>query len=440
MKNFFRTLFILIIVLACIYFIITSPFFIKSIIFPIVSISTGVKVTVSEIEISPVKGLVSFDDMDIIQNNKLSAKIAHFDTHLNFFDLVCGKLKINNLKIINSSITYCLHDKDVQESSISEIKNLNIDIPYVETNGKGILNFSSNLATTSGKNTVSGSIQGSVNAIIGKNGIPENFDLNTVLKLGQDTTPIICKFDSSQKGKEIPFTVSLNVGKLPLQPFFQAFVRGTYQETSGFINNLNINATAPNLHDENIFQTLSGNLTLFASDIYIPSDLLKSPLTQIMLIPLEVISNFDNPASFKLFSNNSSNIKSAVLEILSGEKLLNFKTGNVKISMKNGDANILTFEFDGTPKNAVQKITIAGTISKNQQINLNTITKISGLSIPLRLTGTLTNPQHDSIDIIRGIIDQNIDTIGKIIDAVGNDSEIKQVTKGIMNVIDSLTK
>jgi len=108
--------------------------------------------------------------------------------------------------------------------------------------------------------------------------------------------------------------------------------------------------------------------------------------------------------------------------------------------MKNGDANISNFEFDGTPRSAVQKITITGTIGKNQQINLSTITKISGISIPLRLKGTLTNPQHESIELIYGIINQNIDSISKIIDDTRKDGSINQTTKSIMNTIDNITK
>ena len=159
-----------------------------------------------------------------------------------------------------------------------------------------------------------------------------------------------------------------------------------------------------------------------------------------MLIPIEIISNFDNVASFKLFSNNSSSIKSTTSKILSGEKLLEFKTGNVRISMKNGDTNISNFEFTGTPRSAVQKIAITGTINKNQKINLNTTTKISEISIPLRLTGTLTNPQHESIELISGIINKNIDSISKIIDAASKDSKINQTTKSIINAIENITK
>jgi hypothetical protein len=303
------------------------------------------------------------------------------------------------------------------------------------------LNFSSNIATTSGENTVSGSIQGNVNAIIGTNGLPESFDLKAVLKLEQNTTPIICKFESKQNGEKIPFTAFLNIKNLPLQPFFQAFIKGAYQKTNGYINSLNINANAPDLYEKNLIQTLNGDLTSFAKDIYIPFDLLKNPLAQLMLIPLEVISKFDSSSSFKLFSKSSSNVQSATSEILSGKKLLEFKTGDVRISMKNGDADISNFEFNGTSKSAVQRITITGTINKNQQINLNTITKISGFSIPLRLKGTLANPQHESIELIRGIINQNIDTVGKIIDAATQqNSKINQTTKSIINVIENITK
>lgn len=439
-KLFLKTLFLLIVLLICLYFIVTNSFVIKSVILPIISISTDTKVTVTAIEISPIRGLYSFDNMVMTQRNKFKANIAHFDTWLNSFDLLRHKLTIHNLKITNLNATYSLQHKDSQKSSTSEIKNLNANIPYLETNGKGVLNFSSGLATTSGKNTVSGSIQGNINATIDKSGTPKDFDLNAILKLGQNTTPIICKFNSTQNYGKKPFVFFLNINNLPLQPFFQAFVEGTYQETNGYVKNLNINANGPDSQDENILQTLSGNLTLSTKDIYIPSDLFKNPLTQVMLIPLEVISKFDNSASFKLFSNNSNNIKSATSEILAGNKLLEFKTGNVKITMKNGDANISNFEFDGTTRSAVQKITITGTINKNQQINLNTVTKISGLIIPLRLTGTLTNPKPEAIELIRGIINQNINSIGTIIDAATKDTKINKTTKSIINTIDNITK
>ena len=486
-KFFINTIIILIVFLVCAYFIMTNSLFIKSVALPAISNSTDVKITVTAIEISPLRGVFFFDNLSITQNNKFSANIAHFDTRLNIFDLFFNKLTINNLnlentyikiiqsayleqqkdkkqkhqaknntktgtsnsrpckfhlkdiKIADFNISYSLQRKNARESSISEIKNLNIDIPYFETNGKGLLNFSSGLAAISEKSTFSGTIQGNINAIIGKNGIPEDFDLSAGLKLGENTSPIACKFNSKQSGKKIPFAVSLNINNLPLQPFFQAFVKGSYQETNGYIKDLKINANAPDLLDENILQSLNGNLILSTKDIYIPSDLLQNPLIQVMLIPLDVISKFDNAASFKLFSNNSSSIKSTTSEIISGEKLLEFKTGNIRISMKNGDANISNFEFDGTSRSAVQKITITGTIDKNQQINLNTITKISGISIPLRLKGTLTNPQHEPIELIFGIINQGVDTIGAVIDAASQNSEINKTTKSILDTIDSIT-
>lgn len=488
-KIFLKAIFTLIVMLICTYFLITSSFFIKSILLPVISNFAGVKISVSAIEISPIRGQFSFDNM-ALQKDNLSTDIGHFDTQLNIFDLFLNKLTVNNLnlensylritqaaysdhieqqrnekdkqetnediksivdskpynfflrniKIVNLNIVYSLTRKNSQTSSISEIKNLNINIPCFETDGKGTLDFSSDLTTSSGERTLSGSIQGNIDAIIRGNGIPENFDLKTTFKLGQNTTPITCRFNSKQKGKAIPFAASLNINDLPLQPFFQTFVKGTYKETNGYISSLNINTNAPDLYNKNILQTLNGNLIFSAKNIYIPSDLLRNPLAQIMLIPLEVISKFDNAASFKLFSSNSDNIKLTTSKIISGEKLLEFKTGEIKLSMKNGDTNISNFEFIGTPRSAIQKIIMTGTINKNQQINLNTITKISEISIPLRLKGTLTNPQHEQIELIRELINQNTGTINKIIDATTKDNNIKQTTKNIINTINNITK
>ena len=278
MKKFFlKKIFILVILLICTHFLITSSFFIKSVILPAISHSFGAKINVTSIEISPIRGQFSFDNLSIIQKDNFNANIAHFDTKLNIPDLLHSKLTVHylnlensyikitqtayseqqkhvqeniqtgkdrkdtntkicklalkDIKIKNFNISYFLSRKSSQESSVSEIRDLSIDIPYFETNGKGTLSFYSEINTFSGGSSLSWTAQGKLDIVVNKDGIPQGFDLKAILKLEQDRTPISCKFDSTQRGKETPFTASLNINNLSLQPFSQTFIKGTYQKT-----------------------------------------------------------------------------------------------------------------------------------------------------------------------------------------------------------------
>lgn len=473
----------IIVLIVILYFIITAPFFIRKVILPIVGHQMKGSVTVESIEVSPFKSRIAFTNLSL-EAEGITAKIKTFETDFKLFSLFSnnvdvskfvledsyitivskqedsgvapqpgkgkqpqsapqekfnrGKLNIKDVRIANFNLKYSALRSDASLNTVSEIKNFYLEMPYIETPGKAKADFSSDIVTSTSTDTLSGNIKGKMFAELNDQGFPKELVFNSMLNLGKDSSPINVKFTSSEESGKTPFSVSANLSKLPLQPFFQTFLTGEYKKTNGYIDGFDLQGNGPDLNSVSTLDAVNGTLNLSVSNVYVPVSLDNNPIVGMIMLPLDVISKLDNNISSKVFSGKSANILSSSKEAVTGKNIIEFSKGDINAVMKDGNVDIKKFIFTGTSKSAVQGMQITGIINKDQSININTQTNIGGVTIPLHITGTIKNPKPDTADLVNSMLKNTANTVGTILESVKSGSG-KDTTKSIMDAVDSFT-
>lgn len=480
---FLKFLIALIVLVIIIYFVITTQIFIKKVILPIAAHQMKGAIAVESIEISPFKSRIAFSDLSL-QTEECSAKIKKFECDFNIFSLLSDKISVSNLDLEDSHISlvsktvqsvnsgkgngktrssasgaavkmYALDIKDVKVSNfnlkysvirdnsasdtITEIKNFNLAIPYLETSGKALAEFSSEITTSTASDTLKGAISGKLNAVLNDKTFPRELLFQSSLNLGKDVSPIYVHFDSTDDAGKTPFELSATLSNLPLQPFFQTFLSGTYKKTNGYINSFDLKANGPDLAQVKTLNGVNGIINLAVSNVYIPADLDNNPIVKLLLLPLDVISKLDAGVSSKVFSVQADNVMDNSSKALSGENIIEFQNGDISALMKNGNTDIKKFLFTGSPRSAIKMVDITGVINKDRTIDLQTKTSISGLLVPLHITGTIENPKPDTVNLVNSMIKNTSSAVRNIIDAASKSGSTNETTKSILNAVDSLT-
>ncbi|MEI6054874.1 MAG: hypothetical protein WCR55_02345 [Lentisphaerota bacterium] len=482
-KLLLKVFIVIIVLIVVLYFIITAPFFIRKVILPIVGHQIKGTVTVDSIEVSPLKSRIAFTNLSL-QTETINAKVKTFEADFKLFALFSNnviisklaledsyisivsnqeestapktekdkqattaskeEINLNNLnikdvRIANFNIKYSALRSDASLNTVSEIKNFNLEVPYFETSGKAMADFSSDIVTSTSSDTLSGNLKGKMFAELNEKTFPKELVLNSLLNLGKDSSPINVKFDSSEESGRTPFSMSANLSKLPLQPFFQTFLTGAYKKTDGYIDSFDLVANGSDLATVSSLDGVNGTMNLAVSNVYVPANLDHNPIIGLILLPLDVISNLDKNISSEAFSKQSANVLSSSKGAVSGTNIIEFKSGVVNALMTDGNIDIKKFIFSGTPKSAVKSMDITGIINKDQSIDINTSTNIGGLTIPIHITGTISDPKPDTINLVNSMLKNTANTIGNIIDAASKNGSGNNTTKSIMNAVDSFT-
>lgn len=474
---------VIIVLIVILYFIVTAPFFIRKVILPIVGQQIKGTVTVDSIEVSPLKSRIAFTNLSL-QTEGITAKVKIFEADFKLFDLFSnsvsvskfvledsyisivskqeesialntqknkqakptsqGKTILNNLnikdvRIANFNVKYSALRSDASLNTVSEIKNFYLEVPYFQTSGKAMADFSSDIVTSTSSDTLSGNLKGKMFAELNDKTFPKELVFNSLLNLGKDSSPISIKFDSSEEAGRTPFSMSANLSKMPLQPFFQTFLTGSYKKTDGYIDSFDLVANGSDLAAVSSLDRVNGTVNLAVSNVYVPANLDHNPIIGLILLPLNVISNLDKSISSEAFSKQSANVLSSSKGAVSGTNIIEFKSGVVNAVMTDGNIDIKKFIFTGTPKSAVKSMDITGIINKDQSIDIKTKTDIGGLTIPVHITGTINDPKPDTINLVNSMLKNTATTIGNIIDSASKNGSGNDTTKSIMNAVDSFT-
>lgn len=482
-KLLFKVLVVIIFLIIVLYFIITAPFFIRKVILPIAGHQIKGTITVDSIEVSPLKSRIAFTNLSL-KTEDITAKVKTFETDFKLFSLFSNnvsvrkfvledsyiaivskqeeslsvekdknkqihpasqekinlyKLNIKDVRIANFNIKYSAIRSDASLNTVSEIKNFYLEVPYFETSGKAMADFSSDIVTSTSSDTLSGNLKGKMFAELNDKTFPKSLVFNALLNLGKDSSPIDLKFNSSEESGRTPFSMSANLSKLPLQPFFQTFLTGTYKQTNGYIDSFELHGNGPDLASVSDLDGVNGNVNLAVSNVYVPANLDHNPIVGLILLPLDVISKLDKDISSQAFSKQSANVLSSSKGALSGTNIIEFSNGIVNAVMNDGNLSIKKFIFTGTSRSAVKKMEITGIINKDQTIDINTQTNIGGLTVPIHITGTINDPKPDTINLLNSMLKNTANTISNIIDAASKDGSGNNTTKAIMNAVDSLT-
>ncbi len=483
-KLLVKLIIVIIVLIIVLYFIATSSFFIRKVVLPIVGHQINGTVTVDSIEVSPLRSRIAFTNLSL-KTEDITAKVKMFESDFKLFALFSNnikvskfvledsdveivskqkenaieagkgkevqtkpvsqepiklyKLNIKDVKIANFNLKYTAQRTDESLNTVSEIKNFCLEVPYFETSGKALANFSSGIVTSTTSDTLSGSFKGKLFAELNDKTFPKEMVFSSLLNLGNDSSPINVRFESSEAFGKTPFSLSASVSKLPLQPFFQTFLVGSYKKTDGYIDSFNLNGNGSDLGSVTSLDGVNGNMDILVRNIYVPASLDHSPILGVLLLPIDVISKLDTNISGKIFNAKADDVLDTSKEALTGAKIIEFKTGSVKAVMNNGNVDIKEFIFIGASGSAVKKMDIKGTIDKNQSININTITNLGGLVIPIHITGTINDPKPDTVSLVNSMLKGTADTVGNILETVAQKGEGNINSESVLNAVDSIT-
>ncbi|HBM15736.1 MAG TPA: hypothetical protein DD381_05240 [Lentisphaeria bacterium] len=479
---FIKTVIVILILIVIAYFIVTSSFFIKKVLLPIVEYQTKGTVALDSVNLSPLKGEIEFGNLNLDTEN-FKAKIKRFECRFNLFDCFTHKinvsklvledsyisivskvssvgglpvkkhepetktvlasnpinLNIRNVSIINFNLKYSVTRDNASEDTVSELKNFNLAIPYFEMPGKARAEFTSNVITSAGDETLTGFIQGKLNATFNDKSIPKELVFDSSLKLGDNVSPLSIKFNSENELGKTPFEMSAELSNLPLQPFFQTFLKGDYKKTNGYINNFQFKANGADMTSINNLEGMDGIFSLSLSNVYIPMELENNQYIGLIFLPLNVIGNLDKSISTRAFNNSLTNVLDISNSVLHGSNILECKSGEVRANISNGNININKFLFLGTQSSAVKMMDITGAINKDQSIDIQTKTNLSGIVIPIHITGTLKNPKPDTVSLVNSMVQNTAQTVGNIIGTATNNNNVKNTTNSIINAVDTFT-
>lgn len=450
---------LLIILIIVGYFIITSTYGIKNIVLPIVESSTGSKINVDKIDFSLFKSKIFLTKLNADSPGNFDIKIEKLDCNFNIFAILAKNIDISHLYMENSYITFVGNKKSIENKtseknekaktnflnqysfnlndihlkninvtyvnmhknesprSTFSIKNLDVDIPYFKTGGIGQTAFSGNIEihNDANSNSLNNQISAKIESKIDDKNIPE--DLKGIINITSENnaeSSITFNLSSTENNYKRPYTLKLTVNNLYLGPYFGVFLPEAYKNSEATIKSLNLESSGPNLLSDKILEESTGSLNLDANNVIIPIQLQKNEITNVIFMPIEIMSNlmqYVTPDMQSFIPENVNEIISQTAMIINGVKPLNFHTGTINTNFRNGNYHINNIDFEGGWNSIVSAIKITGTIANDGKINIQTNTTLHAISFPIKIVGTLENPKPDMSKIIPQLIHSNISNI-----------------------------
>jgi hypothetical protein len=488
----------LIILCLCLCLIITTQPFLKSVVIPILESSIDAKISTDSVYLSLLKGELRLKNFNIASNDKsYSIKAGSLDGKISLMDLYNDKITIPYLKLDDSYITVTQQIKDkteqkngiVAKSSKTEpdkkedgasllfditdvnIKNLNFTYdmvrlkkedsstvklqdfdlvaPKFKTGSDGKIAYKGYLKILSPdlkEKKIEGNFNGKVDTELNKDSYPVYIALTTMLNMGKSATPITLKLDTRNKnlkGKN-PFTFYFNTKDLLLPPIFKALVQGSYSSSKGTVKDITMNMSGSDIENIDFSKNIKGDLKLQVKDLEIPSKLFDFEIAKLIFLPLYIIANLnDYITENDILPSQITSILDISNEVLDGAKKFNFSTGDVDLSIENGDININQFILKGGSGCPVRKMSFVGDVDLNYGLNVRTQTNITGIIIPLTIRGSVDNPKPLVKKMLPGLIGRTAENIVKTGAEVGLDlgkrlgKSAGNFIKNIPNIIES---
>jgi hypothetical protein len=268
----------------------TSQYCIKKFILPVVAEKTNSKISVGNIEVSPMQSSVMISDLayssseasmhsekliikssiyDLLFNHKINVKKVLLQNTTVKIDLTPKadikpisdatnddktvadvetqkkrskpyKISLNDVKIDKLNLVVKNSDK------VTKLSNFNLNIPNIEPNKKCTINIDGNIAMSDGKRLAEGFIKSKSIVVINNNFIPTEINSASLLNLDGHKMPLTVKLITNKDGS---FKFSSNISDIMIQPFASSFLTGPYSNTKGGIDNVNIEASGKDIND-----------------------------------------------------------------------------------------------------------------------------------------------------------------------------------------------
>jgi len=386
-----------------------------------------------EYKISQSPKFIKFEDIALnLFNKKTDILALTADGKLRLpFDSGDSQLNITSQKLeIKDTIQFLNYLKAVK-------KQKETDSEYPALNFYG-LNLNSNISIKelSYGQFLKGSMAADVN--ISNNEIKiEPFTINT------EGTNINSTFEMNTSPADgYPFHFVSECKLLSLKPLFQTMLAENYRDANAEVDVSSINIAGKGFTHENIIKNLKGSFYCSLSNISLPDSVTNIAIFKIILLPVESFAQLRAmlPGGF-LPKNIVESIKKTG-NFFSHLNNLFLSDANIYLVIRGGTIYVDQFVMLGGENVFLTSSVFNGTVGLNGDLNLKTYSNISGLKVPLNISGTLKSPTPDLIKFISAFLaDNTIEVLNPynwIEFAVDAGTGVKNTVKGTAEIFQQL--
>ncbi len=172
----------------------------------------------------------------------------------------------------------------------------------------------------------------------------------------------------------------------------------------------------------------------------------------VILLPVEIFANIQNIFPNQKFSTDLSNASSNSKTLLTNLQNIEFSTGELNLSCKNGYVHIDKCLFKGSK--IITALSTTGTIWLDQKIDLDTNVTCQKIEVPVKIGGTIQKPKFDETAILQAFVQQNAASLlnpenviniikgdsGGTTGNTGTDNVIKETEKTIKGFLDQFKR
>ena len=229
-----------------------------------------------------------------------------------------------------------------------------------------------------------------------------------------------------------PYVFKANCEDLPISELLNIFDINN-RDIKGNMTDLKMQFSGIGLpFSKSVHKTLKGSLTADAENIVLPVYLTKYGIFKIMFIPLEVLSRLRQmlPAGFTPSSIGKT--LTSTSKIFTKMEQITFKKAKIHIDADN-DIKLTNVIFNGGSDDLIKLMKFSGNIYLDKKIDIDAFSNVSGLQFPLKIYGTIDNPETNTQKFIYDFMKDNVINIfdpQNILDII-NDTG-----KGIMKTFD----
>jgi len=233
--------------------------------------------------------------------------------------------------------------------------------------------------------------------------------------------------------KNYPYSIDIEFKEFYTAPFFKTLGIDGYKQASSLIENFKVDFEGNNIPFAiNTKNELKGYMNIEFKDISLPDEARQFSILKILFIPLEVFSAIGSFIPGGIVYKNVSSSVEKTSHIFNLSRSLNLDSGKIYIIADGSQITIKKADFIGNKANFVNTMKFSGNIKMNQELKIKSKTNISGLIIPLHISGTMTKPEANTTKFL---LDFSTDNAMNILDPMNIYYIVEDVSTGVFSTV-----
>ncbi|HBM15869.1 MAG TPA: hypothetical protein DD381_05955 [Lentisphaeria bacterium] len=453
-----RIIFYSLFALFLLYLGLFNGYTIKFLVFPYISSHTDYKVSADSIEISPFTFEFYLSNLKIRNAaSKFEADIELLDCDIGLFECLKKSITFDYVLIKNTRIRLSVDDKKLKEEIVTfftskekqnnsldkvrfDIKkivfdNVNIELSKTSEESKRASQLQLNKISLSGKNISTGKsgeiiLEAESNLFIkGKmdQGITNKFFIVYKQHFNQfnylDFFAFNIKFlysdnnradifgyfymlPDKDKTMETPFIFGAKINQIELLPLYRFFIDNSYSASDGILKDGRVLFFGKNLYDLQS-SNIKYIMTVDIEDVTIPV-FRNNIVFTMLLLPIEILANINSYVGTTFASLFYSDISADASDFLTniGSSVFSRVISEISYS-ENKTFTIYMFYMKGQPPCTIDDFYMKGKAELDGQIDLQSSITLSGVSMPLNITGTIKKPHASKVLAVARIFTYN---------------------------------